>query len=388
MDNTPPRRNVGTQTLSPPCPNKRIKSLERADSPLRQASSSEQRADESQEQDDELGSFHRFSQLPPELQDQIWEHALDISTPTAHYVDVELKRDGCWKMRLLRTKRECNGCNLSKERPSIEAIYPVRQALMQTCRRSYAFVKNASKFWDRDSPGTALLENGESYRDNQECNCTPASDPLEPWIVRMDRVGSPLPPKQPTKRIDTSQDLMIFHCSVYNVFRNGNIPSHFKRGTGTNVKQVAVPCSSSFLWRQKSSLACMLGVFNELRTLYILEDPGQAWIPSPNFIDERPERLYPPWREYLYRHRRTPEDTSPETFYLHDRIYYELPDDMVMFITTQHGVAGSCSTIEEIAKEQRQKNGGVPLPPLVIRFMSWKLAPGVRGRFETDPELL
>ena len=364
MDNTPPCQNLSTQDLSPPCPNKLIMFLERADSPLRQASTSEQQAGASQKQDDELGSFHRFSQLPPELQDQIWEHALDISIPTAHYVDVELKRDGCWKMRLLRIKRECNGCNSSKERPSIEAIYPVRQALMQTCRRSYAFVKDASKFWDRDSPGTALLENGESYRDNQECNCTPASDPLEPWIVRMDRVGSPLPPKQPTKRINTSQDLVIFHYPVYNIFGNGNIPSHFKRGTGTNVKQVAVPCSSSGLWRHKSSLACMLGFLNELRTLYILEDPCQARIPWPNFIDELPEGLYPPWREYLHRHRRTPEETSPETFYLHDRIYYELPDDIVMFITTRHGVAGSCSTIEEIAKEQSKRMG-------VFRFLPW-----------------
>ncbi|KAJ4022585.1 hypothetical protein NW752_000210 [Fusarium irregulare] len=370
MDNTPPRRNVGTQTLSPPCPNKRIKSLERVDSPLRQASASEQRADVSQEQDDELGSFHRFTQLPPELQDQIWEHALDISIPTAHYVDVELKRDGCWKMRLLRIKRECNGCNSSKDRPSIGAIYPVRQALMQTCRRSYAFVKDASKLWDRDRPGTALLENGESYRE----------------IVRMDRVGSPLPPKQPTKRIDTSQDLMILHYTVYNVFGKRGMYSHFKRGTGTNVKQVAVHWDTSFFWRLESSLACMLGVLNELRTLYILWHPRQDWIPPPNFIDEIPEEHR--WKEYLHRHRRTPEDTSPETFHLRDRIYYELPDDMVMLITTQNGVAGSCRTVEEIAKRQRQKNGGVPLPPLVIRFMSWKLAPGVRGRFETDPELL
>ncbi|RBR05787.1 uncharacterized protein FIESC28_11302 [Fusarium coffeatum] len=398
MDNIPPRRNVRTENLSPPCPNKRIMFLERADSPLRQANASEQRLGASQQQDDELGSFHRFSQLPPELQDQIWKHALDISAPTAHYAHPKLESDGYCKMRLLKIKRKCSSCYPRRERPSIEAIYPVRQALMQTCRRSYAFVKD---IWERESPGTALLEIHEVYEDISECYCPRPSawhGTLDesalgaPYFVRTYGGGPAMPLKPPTKRIDISQDLMILRHSVSITFGHGRIPSDFKRGTGTNIKQIAVPFSLELFWRYRSSLACMLGVLKELRTLYLLIEPRQDCI-QPRIIEgrlvEAPSRtnnLH--LREALHGHRRTPEDTSPETFYLRGRIYYELPDEEVLYNTFPNEVLISFHPIEEIAKEQRQKNGGVPLPPLVIRFMSWKLAPGVRGRFETDPELL
>jgi len=146
----------------------------------------------------------------------------------------------------------------------------------------------------------------------------------------------------------------------------------------------------------------MLGVLNELRTLYLLIDPRQVRsLPVPVNPIIRPGRPDPGYgygegnnprhlelEEYLRKHRRTPEDTSPKIFHLRNRIYYELPDMAVLCMAFPQNVTMSFTTVEEVAKDQREKNGGVPLPPLVIRFMSWKLAPGVRGRFETDTELL
>jgi hypothetical protein len=196
------------------------------------------------------------------------------------------------------------------------------------------------------------------------------------------------------KRVDTSRDLMIFYYSVPNVFGNDRIPSGFKRGPGTNVKQVAVPYSTNDFWHYLPSLACMFGVLNELRTLYLLMDPSQVRIQPRTFIDGTPGE-YPPstrnpqLREYLHRHRRTPEDTSQKTYHLRDRIYYELPDETVLFMTTPNGITATYNAIEEVARKQRGINGGVPLPPLVIRFMSWKVTPGVRGKFDnTNPELM
>ncbi|CAG7555907.1 unnamed protein product [Fusarium equiseti] len=328
MDNTPPRRNLHTQSLSPPCPSKRILFLERADSPLQQAlqqalrlssaceqqagrsqqtNASHQRASASQQQDDELQSFHSFSDLPLELQDKIWEHALDISAPTAHYIHVELESDGYWKMRALKVKSECDDCSSSRKRPSIEAIYPVRQALMQTCRRSYGFVRDASKFWVRDSSGTPLLEIGLSWRVWTECDCTPPStrsttpDLSDAQLSALlntvyledllSRAGPPMPeldsnvtstdngdllPKPLKKRVDTSNDLMICFHSVRNIFDTRTVYPDFKRGMGTNAKQVAIPYHSSGLSHCRISLACMLGVLNELRTLYLLIDPCQV----------------------------------------------------------------------------------------------------------------
>ncbi|KLO88933.1 uncharacterized protein LW93_12349 [Fusarium fujikuroi] len=112
----------------------------------------------------------------------------------------------------------------------------------------------------------------------------------------------------------------------------------------------------------------LLQRFPRLRVLYIIVKP-QDIIIEPTRVSFTTNY----YRDYIQTENQVP----PKTFNARQRIYYEVPRAIAKKYATS--VEWVYSKMKEASIASRM---GRDLPPLVIRVMTWKNAPGVRGRFD------
>ncbi|KAF4417144.1 hypothetical protein FACUT_12402 [Fusarium acutatum] len=114
----------------------------------------------------------------------------------------------------------------------------------------------------------------------------------------------------------------------------------------------------------------LLRRFPRLRVLYIIVKPQDT---IEQVVD--PPQSTEHMTNYHQDYTQTVNSVPPKTFNARQRIYYELPKMM-------------CKGLESIYHRMREASIksrlGTKLPPLVIRVMTWKHAPGVRGRFDRN----
>ncbi|KAF5669793.1 hypothetical protein FDENT_11431 [Fusarium denticulatum] len=102
--------------------------------------------------------------------------------------------------------------------------------------------------------------------------------------------------------------------------------------------------------------------FPRLRVLYIIVKPQ-------DIIEQVVNPQQSTMTNYHRDYTQTVHQFPPKTFNTRLRIYYEMPEMR-------------CTGLEFIYEWIKQTSAVVP--SLVIRVMTWKYAPGVRGRFDRD----
>ncbi|KAF5576051.1 hypothetical protein FPANT_11105 [Fusarium pseudoanthophilum] len=114
-------------------------------------------------------------------------------------------------------------------------------------------------------------------------------------------------------------------------------------------------------WNHVFPLANLVRECPRLRVLYIIVKPED--------ISPQQSTMTNYHRDYT----QTIHQFPPKTFNARQRIYYEVPEVMCRDLESTYQVAMDTSV------SMRQNTD---LSPLVIRVMTWKPAPGVRGRFD------
>jgi hypothetical protein len=120
------------------------------------------------------------------------------------------------------------------------------------------------------------------------------------------------------------------------------------------------------LWYQ----AEFLQPFPRLRVLYIIVKPEDI---IKQVVNPQQSSMTNYHRDYT----QTVHQFPPKAFNARQRIYYEMPE------MTCNGLQWLYQTIKHTSAEARRKSNP-ELPPLVIRVMTWRHAPGVRGRFDPN----
>ncbi|KAF5714716.1 hypothetical protein FMUND_7287 [Fusarium mundagurra] len=120
----------------------------------------------------------------------------------------------------------------------------------------------------------------------------------------------------------------------------------------TGFDEYPLACAREFLRR-----------FPRIRVLYIIVKPQD--------IVANPQQST--MTNYHYDYTQTVNQIPPKTFNARQRIYYEVPEVMCRGLESTYSVVRSASVAMRRGSE---------LPPLVIRVMTWKYGPGVRGRFD------
>lgn len=175
--------------------------------------------------------------------------------------------------------------------------------------------------------------------------------------------------------IDASNDLLII-CRLHDSTAQGTFPSikfigaFWETGTVRRINQ--------YLPLQAIDPGCpfehptdLLRRFPRLRVLYIIVKPQDIII--------KPRRVIGVTTNYYRDYIQTENQAPHKTFNARQRIYYEVPGAIVKKYAT--GVEWVYSKMKQASIASRT---GRDLPPLVIRVMTWKNAPGVRGRFDRD----
>ncbi|PNP80542.1 hypothetical protein FNYG_06141 [Fusarium nygamai] len=163
--------------------------------------------------------------------------------------------------------------------------------------------------------------------------------------------------------IDASNDLVIV-CRLTEfptLTRSADVESVGVLHTSYHVSSIPPIIHT---WNHVSPLASprdFLRIFPRLRVLYIIVKPQDV-----NNID-------PQMTNYRRDYARTVNQVPAKTFNARQRIYYEVPEVMCR---------GLESTYQRVMDASVATRRGTDLSPLVIRVMTWKQAPGVRGRFD------
>ncbi|KAG8677434.1 hypothetical protein FPOAC2_03654 [Fusarium poae] len=301
-----------------------------------------------------LKTFHRFPQLPLEIQDEIWKLAFENVVPNAHIVNFteEYNPDGTTHWCLQRL--DATGYSSRRDKP----LYHTRQDLMLTCRRSWLIIgKIVNKLtWEYEDPrGTwspTVVREGQYWLFHSE-------GPMNIATVH--------------QRIYTSYELVIISNPWTSIFTHAGLPSG-----NIPVKYAAFPYQPNLgLWSNtEAALSRTLRIFNDLKILYILLDSdnirkGKIGKGKPRKRQQLEDKgLYPAMQEHLRNHKRTPGETSPAIFVYKDRIYREISDVMLLKLNKLARLPYRLEGLERIARFERAKNGQVR-PPLIIRLMTW-----------------
>ncbi|KAI8713096.1 hypothetical protein NCS52_01252900 [Fusarium sp. LHS14.1] len=91
-------------------------------------------------------SFRMFPKLPLEVQDLIWKEVLDLDAPTVHGVDIQ-RSTADRPATMVRTALWNSDSGVERTE-----IYPIRDALHETCRRSRASKKRENRVWKAQVP--------------------------------------------------------------------------------------------------------------------------------------------------------------------------------------------------------------------------------------------
>ncbi|KAF5637297.1 Clavaminate synthase [Fusarium tjaetaba] len=172
--------------------------------------------------------------------------------------------------------------------------------------------------------------------------------------------------------VDVSNDLIIVH----------RLPAPATLNTFPTVESIGGlyehdPSSNLYPWSSAGINAFdarfplgyqaeFLQPFPRLRVLYIIVKPE-------DIIEQAVNRQQSTMTNYHRDYTQTVHQFPPKTFNARRRIYYEMPE------MTCNGLQWLYQTIKDTSAEARPE-----LPPLVIRVMTWRHAPGVRGRFDPN----
>ncbi|KAG5754648.1 hypothetical protein H9Q69_005783 [Fusarium xylarioides] len=115
--------------------------------------------------------------------------------------------------------------------------------------------------------------------------------------------------------------------------------------------------------------------FPRLRVLYIIVKPQDINDIDPQEFAEYMRMTNRTMTNYHYDYTETVNQIPPKTFNARQRIYYEVPEVTCRGLESTYSVVSGASIVTRL---------GTDLPPLVIRVMTWKQAPGVRGRFDRN----
>ncbi|KAF4966116.1 hypothetical protein FSARC_6167 [Fusarium sarcochroum] len=317
-------------------------------------------------------NFPRFSRLPLEIQDEIWKLALDINAPTAHFVTLKYRTNfysnvpqgqerEWWDTCAVTIATECD---TSRVKP----VFPTRHALMLTCRRSRHVVRRASRLWKPASLHTTRAT---------------LIQPLIPVEYHFFHAKGYRDQLTMDQKIDTSQDLTILidPWAANTVFQQG-LP---REDTIPQIQCVAIPYLpndakyASGIYAHKFTK--LLHVLPKLRVLYILVHPDQTRKANRK-IDPR---VCTKMSAYFENREETQDQVPFKTFQCRDRVYYEIPEITLMQMCQLRKLPKLIEKLGKISEKQKKKSQPKygEQPPLVIRIMTWRHAPGIRGRFDT-----
>ncbi|KAM0240009.1 hypothetical protein ACHAPO_002989 [Fusarium lateritium] len=295
-------------------------------------------------------SFPNFRKLPLEIQDEIWKFALEDDVPAAHIVNIDYDETSLGQNPAALVMQRLIPTGYSSR---MKPVCPAREALIQACQRSRLIVEKIINQWELYYYPAAQSMQAHFLDDYYDFH-----------------TKTNLIEALPLQKVYTSRDLFIIsHPWVGGkMVANPNRP--FK---GISVKYAAIPylprdngwrCAMSRNYRRH--LDQIFHVLNNLQILYILIHPNDI---------RKGERfevlsLLPAMKQHLDRYKRSRGESSPTKFQYGDRVYHEISDVLLLKLSKLGGLSKAVTNLEQIAKEQRQKNGGGK-PPLIIRFMTW-----------------
>ncbi|KAJ4267568.1 hypothetical protein NW762_003676 [Fusarium torreyae] len=315
--------------------------------------------------------FPRFSRLPLEIQDEIWELALNIEAPTAHFVTLKYRTNFYSNVPPDQEREWWETCaatiatevDTSRAKP----VFPTRYALMLTCRRSRHVVQRASRLWepaDLHTTRATLIQ------------------PLVPVEYHFFHAKGYRDQMTEPQKIDTYQDLTILidPWAVGSIFQQG-LP---REDTLPQIRQAAIPFlptdSKYKHGYYKQKFTKLLHVLPKLRVLYILVHPDQTRKAMRKVDPEMCTKM----TAYFDNREETQDEVPFKTFQCRDRVYYEIPEITLMQMCQLRKLPRLIDKLWNLSETQRKKSQSEygEQPPLVIRIMTWRHAPGVRGRFD------
>ncbi|KAF5572109.1 hypothetical protein FPANT_13337 [Fusarium pseudoanthophilum] len=281
------------------------------------------------------GAFHRFGQLPQEIQNLIWAYAICVDAPRAYFVDV--KDFPNWPQEL----------RITHSTPASLGSFPLPPAsnpksdynLMRVCRASYHEITRCWTLYQPQVPARMRLENVHD-------NATRVKE--ESYL-----------------HIDGASDLVI----VERWCHNDTWISRFQDGveifgppfpfSGLEaIRRVALPIDMRLSYYSDSCyLKYLKAVFPGLHTLYFYMKPAElvslAWRHRGMPVD-------------LLAAKPVPDEEPPESFRARGRIFYELcPEAM-----KRAGIETDYHVSPWLRSRRRWR--GRPNGIACIKFITWK----------------
>ncbi|KAF5542248.1 hypothetical protein FMEXI_7583 [Fusarium mexicanum] len=282
------------------------------------------------------GAFHRFGELPQEIQNLIWAYALCVDTPRAYFVDVRKLADN---PRILE---------MAHSIPASLGSFPLPPSnsggdydLMRVCRASYQEITRCWTSYRPQVPARMILDNSHDKP------------------RRMKEVSG--------LDVDAASDLVFVEGWCHDSGRLSGIQGadnywpEWKYMTYDGlrgIRRVAIPVDRKLDYADHSRyLACLKAVFPDIKTLYFFMQPAQL-IPhmwrhegngfSIDFLTTDP------WED----------EEPPESFKARGRIFYEVD----FWDMKDAGIDLEDYVEPWLRKRWRWKRNGIPC----IKFITWK----------------
>ncbi|RBR14941.1 hypothetical protein FVER53590_29316 [Fusarium verticillioides] len=277
------------------------------------------------------GAFHRFGQLPQEIQNLIWAYALCVDAPRAYFVDVRKLSDNPRILEMAHSIPASLGSFPPPPASNPKGDYD----LMRVCRASYQEITRCWNFYRPQVPARMILDNSH---DN---------------ALRVKKLSS--------IDIDASSDLVIVerwcHGSdrVSGIQGAGNYWPHWRsmmydglRG----IQRVAIPVGENLSFTNHSRyLACVKAAFPDIETIYFCVQPAQLVRYKWSHIEMPASLVTQPW-------------PGNEVFRARGRIFYEISAwDM-----KDAGIGPEDLVELWLRKRWRWQRDGIPC----VKFMTWQ----------------
>ncbi|KAF5987696.1 hypothetical protein FBULB1_1784 [Fusarium bulbicola] len=280
------------------------------------------------------GAFHRFGELPQEIQNLIWAYALCVDAPRAYFVDV--KDFPMWprELRIAHSIAASVGTSPPPPSPNPKGDYD----LMRVCRASYQEITRCWTLYRPQVPVRMRL-------DNSHDNATRVKE-------------------ESGLHIDAASDLVIVERWCHGDTRVSGFlgvlsfaPPVPYQGLEA-IRRVAVPFDNDLSYYQASPLLNTLeAVFPGIHTLYFYVDPAQL-----DPLELRPHGIPV---DFLVAKPR-PGKGPPERFRARGRIFYEICPEEMKRVGINTDLLVNPWSIERSRWRQRPKNIAC------IKFITWQ----------------